>query len=110
MNLETLFLFSVVSYSITFGYMESPLFARLRRRAAKIHKAYATCYHCTGFWFSLLVALLFFDRGWNALLLAFFGSGMIIVYDKIVTFLYCNSIPDELRLMRWERDEHESTE
>jgi len=104
MNFETLFLFSIISYSITFGYMESPLFAWLRRRMTELHKAYATCYHCVGFWISLIVALLFFDRGWNALLFAFFGSGMIIVYDKIITYLYCNSIPDELRLQRWERD------
>lgn len=109
MDLLTLFIFSVVSYSITFGYMESPLFAWLRKRMAKLHKAYATCYHCVGFWISLIVSLLFFDGGWQALLFAFFGSGMITLYDKIVTYLYCNSVPNELRLERWRRDNDEST-
>lgn len=104
MNFETLFLFSIISYSITFGYLESPLFAWLRKFVGKYQKAYATCYHCTGFWISLIVALLFFDRGWNALLLAFFGSGMMVLYDKLVTYLYHNSVPNELRADAWRED------
>lgn len=107
MSFADLFLFSVVVYSITFGYMESPIFSELRKFVVKnIHRAYGECYHCSGFWISMMTAIFWPDVTFGRVVaFAFFGSGMIVVFDKLVTYLYRSSLPNEVRLEEWRKEE-----
>ena len=84
-----LFYYAIVVYSVTFAYLESPLFKRQRQWVTKhIHRSYGECYHCTSFWFALVIGVLFFDvRGWTILLDALFASAMAVFFDAMVSRL-----------------------
>jgi hypothetical protein len=54
----------LASYSLTFAWMESPLFESFRKKVVlsttKLNYL-GKCYHCSGFWISLALAVVMFD-------------------------------------------------
>lgn len=54
----------LASYSLTFAWMESPLFETFRKKvkssSTKLNYL-GKCYHCSGFWISLALAVVMFD-------------------------------------------------
>lgn len=90
MELRELFVLSIMAYSLTFAYIESPLFERARRVAARIHPHLTGCYHCSGFWFSAILAIAVFGARspWVIFGAALFSSGMIVLYNKVESVLY----------------------
>jgi hypothetical protein len=54
----------LASYSLTFAWMESPLFETFRKKVktspTKLNYL-GKCYHCSGFWISLALAAVIFD-------------------------------------------------
>lgn len=90
-SLRELFILSVIAYSLAFGYIESPLMGWLRNVISKIHPHLTQCYHCVGFWVSLSLALfLFRERGIVTVVLsALFSCGLVILYNKVESVLWC---------------------
>ena len=69
----------ITSFSLAYGWIESPLFEKARKFVAKKFHPYLTyCYHCVGFYAGILAYILsylskvnlFFDLIYNALFLA----------------------------------------
>jgi hypothetical protein len=82
-------IFSVICYSLTFGWIESPLFNWVRPQVQKIHDKLVTCYHCVGFYSGILSGILVFDARQDLQGLVFlvslglYGSGVCLLLDRI---------------------------
>lgn len=82
----------LASYSLTFGFIESPLFDGIRRKItikknSKL-KYLCHCYHCSGFWLSLFLAFVIFDIPLISYFILALSSSIAVFYlDRIVTYI-----------------------
>ena len=77
-----LLIYTIACYSLTFGLIESPnsIICDFRKLVKKmISEKLITCYHCAGFWVSLILSpfvIIKLDLSfWFAFLLALYGGG-----------------------------------
>ena len=84
----------MASYSLTFGYIESPILEPVRKVVetylGRIDKKFIQltwCYHCAGFWLSLVVALTMYSEEPPIMyvVLALASSGVILVIQYWMT-------------------------
>jgi|CXWL01.1.fsa_nt_gi hypothetical protein len=94
MTIVELITFSIICYSLAYGWIESPLFKdRIWHKLAnKIHPHLTTCFHCVGFWVGMLVwwQIEWYkiegfpsDIIWGGLL----GSGICLILDKLMLLI-----------------------
>lgn len=81
--------FVLTSYSLTFGWIESPLFDFLRKKLvvgeSKISYL-CHCYHCAGFWISLIMSFIIFSTTITYhVILALSSCIIIFILDRLVT-------------------------
>ena len=64
-SINEFFLFIVSVYSLTFGFIHSPLLSPLkefiRSKLPDRLKPGCDCFHCVGFWMSLVILILIFN-------------------------------------------------
>lgn len=97
-----LFIYTICCYSLTFGFIESELAAPFREfiktKLPPIYNAWTYCYHCTGFWISLILVFLYpgitFTHILDPLFYALYGAGMclIIQYGMSIILLTCKKL------------------
>jgi len=87
------------AYSVTFGYIESPALEPLRELVGKLTRFHSKlgqltwCYHCVGFWVSLILSLVIYENeSWGMyLVLALASSGIIVMIQyKMAGMLLSN--------------------
>ena len=93
-SLADLFVFVFIVYSLTFGFIESqlPFIAEFRRFLKKRFEKnktvlyFLSCYHCLGFWFAAIVAVIFFltVNPVKILALALLGAGTNVLIANVV--------------------------
>jgi len=94
------------SYSLTFGYIESPALAKVRElvgHLAKINEGFTQltwCYHCVGFWISLVLSVVIYknENFMTYISLALASSGIIIMiqYKMANTLLENRKLDKEM--------------
>lgn len=80
----------LASYSLTFGWIESSLFASIKKLKFFDHhiRNYLTfCYHCCGFWISFIVLLLYYRTILQAIILALSYSIVMLWFNTLLVFL-----------------------
>jgi hypothetical protein len=86
----------ITTFSLAYGWIESPLFKRARAFVeSKIHPYLVSCYHCVGFYAGLLAILLnylaqksvIFSILYNALFLA---GTTLLIYRLFFVFIKNN--------------------
>lgn len=79
-------IFWLITYSLTYGWIESVLFVKIRILVANLHENLVNCFHCVGFYAGILAGIFYF--GYTGISsLAFYGllgSGLSLVTDKIM--------------------------
>jgi len=76
----------IVAFSLTFGWIESPLFNKPRQFIMKhIHPYLGQCYHCVGFYAGILTLILYYLATINILFsifyyALFFAGTTLLIY------------------------------
>ena len=85
MSVVELLVFSIMCYSISYGWIESPLFkdGKLHELASLVHPYLTICFHCVGFWVGAITGIFYFDDV-GVLTSGLLGSGACLIIDKIM--------------------------
>ena len=87
-----LFIYTFASFGLTFGMIESNFIEKPRTFIIKLHpilEKLFSCYHCMGFWCSLLMAIFIFKIDLQYyIILGLYGSGIVFLLYKILDLIH----------------------
>ncbi len=89
-RISELLFFSLACYGLCYGWIESPLVEPVREKfkGSELGRYLVTCYHCSGFWVGLVVALIWFGFNLKYLIMgALYSSAFCYSFDKLLRLL-----------------------